>query len=116
MVMKQSIALGILCTLGLGAAASADVVQTTVGVQQSEQYQSAVGGGDVSQNAANVQQLDQRSVARDRGLWGYRVPANVQQTTAGVQTNVQGQEALGGGRVRQNTVDVSDLIQRNFGR
>ncbi len=112
MSLKSIAALGLVLTLGFGAVAQADVVQTTVGIQQSTQSQYSDGSGSV-QNAVNLQNLEQRSSVR-----GTRRGEYVQQTTAGVQTNDQLQESYGR-RSRQNTVNVNDLAQDsyvNFGR
>jgi hypothetical protein len=106
MSLKSIAALGLVLTLGFGAAAQADVVQTTVGIQQSNQSQYSDGPGSV-QNAVNLQNLDQRSAVR-----GARRGENVQQTTAGVQNNDQVQESYGR-RGRQNSVNVNDLLQNS---
>ncbi len=106
MSLKSMAILGLVLTLGFGAAAQADVVQTTVGIQQSNQSQYSDGPGSV-QNAVNLQSLDQRSAAR-----GTRRGENVQQTTAGVQSNDQVQESYGR-RGRQNAVNVNDLLQNS---
>ena len=109
-----SIALGALATLSVAAAASADVIQTTTGIQQSEQIQFADGVGTVIQNSTNGQRLQQRSEVRTRRR-GRRSNGrrSIQQTATGVQTNVQAQEAFGGD-VLQNTINVDDLIQDTF--
>jgi hypothetical protein len=106
MSLKSIAALGLTLSLGFSAVAKADVVQTTVGIQQSDQYQHSEGAGAV-QNAANLQQLGQSSTVR-----GTRSNENVQQTTAGVQTNRQIQESLDR-RSRQNAVNVDDLFQNS---
>jgi hypothetical protein len=107
MSLKSMAILGLVLTLGFGAAAQADVVQTTVGIQQSTQSQYADGPGAV-QNAVNLQNMEQRSAVR-----GARRGENVQQTTAGVQTNDQAQESYGR-RGRQNAVNVNDLVQDSY--
>ena len=72
----QSIAaLGLVLTLGFGAAAQADVVQTSVGIQQSTQSQYSDSPGSV-QNAVNLQKMDQRS-----SVSGAHRAEYVQQTT-----------------------------------
>jgi hypothetical protein len=106
MSFKSIAALSLAFSLGFSAVAKADVVQTTVGIQQSDQYQHAEGAGAV-QNAANLQQLGQYSTVR-----GVRRNENAQQTTAGIQTNSQTQESLGR-HSRQNAVSVDDLLQNS---
>jgi hypothetical protein len=107
MSIKSIAALGLVLALGLSTVAKADVVQTTVGIQQSAQKQYATGAG-AEQNAVNVQGMDQLS-----GVSGARRGENVRQTTAGVQTNDQVQESYGR-RGRQNAVNVNDLVQDSF--
>ena len=107
MSLQSIAALGLVLTLGFGAAAQADVVQTTVGIQQSTQSQYSDGPGSV-QNAVNLQNMEQRSSVRGAHRAEY-----VQQTTAGVQTNDQLQESYGR-RSRQNTVNANDLVQDSY--
>jgi hypothetical protein len=85
--------------------AKADVVQTTVGIQQNTQSQYLEGRG--YQTGVSVQNLGQHQMARP-SFQG----ENIQQTTAGVQTSEHAQ--VGYGRVNQALTDVRNLQQRQL--
>lgn len=85
--------------------AKADVVQTTVGIQQNTQSQFLEGRG--FQTGVSVQNMGQRQMARPSFMG-----ENIQQTTAGVQTTEQAQ--AGYGRVNQALTDMRNLQQRQY--
>lgn len=105
MQVRNLLSLVLIAAASFAGAAKADVVQTTVGIQQGSQSQYLEGRG--FQTGVNIQNLGQRQMARP----GYQ-GENIQQTTAGVQTSEQAQ--AGYGRVNQALTDIRNLQQRQY--
>jgi opacity protein-like surface antigen len=105
MQTKTFFALAAALAVVSAGAASADVVQTTVGIQQGSQQQYLEGRG--FQSGASIQNLGQYQYARP----SYR-GQSIQQTAAGVQTVDQLQQGLG--RVNQRMMDMRNLQQEQF--
>jgi hypothetical protein len=105
MQVRNLLGLMLIAATSFVGAAKADVVQTTVGIQQNTQSQYLEGRG--FQTGVSVQNLGQSQMARPsfRG-------ENIQQTTAGVQTSEHAQ--VGYGRVNQALTDVRNLQQRQL--